>query len=66
MRGYGPISQEGAADLNGIVTELQSAVKELHRYVLQTGPGDQRDKVGEVATLEVDVDTTRGFGHKKQ
>jgi hypothetical protein len=66
MRGYGPISQEGAADLNEIVTELQSAVKELHRYVLQTGSGDQREKVEELANQEIGVEPTRGFGHKKQ
>ena len=27
MRGYGPVSEEGAADLNGIVGELQSAAR---------------------------------------
>jgi hypothetical protein len=66
MRGYGPVSQEGAADLNGIVTELQSAVKELHRYVLQPSPGDQQQKVEEMANREIAGDTARGFGHKKQ
>lgn len=45
MRGYGPVSEQGAADLNGIVGELQSAVKELHRYVLQSGAGDLRERV---------------------
>jgi len=39
MRGYGPLSQQGAADLNSIVAELQSAIKELSRYVLQPGSG---------------------------
>ena len=34
MRGYGRVSDEGATDLYGVVAELQSAVKELHRYIL--------------------------------
>ncbi len=38
MRGYGPVSEEGATDLNGLVAELQSAVKELDRYILQLPP----------------------------
>jgi hypothetical protein len=29
MRGYGAVSEEGAADLNGIVEDLQEAVNEL-------------------------------------
>jgi hypothetical protein len=29
MRGYGPVSDEGAADLDGIVAKLESTVKEL-------------------------------------
>ncbi|HLI63551.1 MAG TPA: hypothetical protein VKV05_09130 [Terriglobales bacterium] len=33
MRGYGAVSQEGAADLNGIVEELQAAVNELMHSV---------------------------------
>jgi len=32
MRGYGPVSDEGAADLNRIVAELESAVKELAQH----------------------------------
>jgi hypothetical protein len=60
------MSQEGAADLNGIVTELQSAVKELHRYVLQPSPGDQQQRMEELANREMDGDTARGLGHKKQ
>jgi hypothetical protein len=38
MRGYGPVSSEAAKDLGGIAETLQSAVKQLHRYVLQTHP----------------------------
>ncbi len=36
MRGYGPVSEQGATDLHRIVAELQAAVKELHGYVLQS------------------------------
>lgn len=35
MRGYGPVSEEGATDLHRMVAELQSAAKALHRYILQ-------------------------------
>jgi hypothetical protein len=34
MRGYGPVSDQGSTDLYGIIAELQSTVKELHRYIL--------------------------------
>jgi hypothetical protein len=34
MRGYGPVSPEGAADLNAIVEELQQAIDELLSCVL--------------------------------
>ena len=40
MRGYGPVSKEGATDLQGMIAELQSAVKELHLYVLRPQSGD--------------------------
>ena len=40
MRGYGPVSAEAAADLQGIAQTLESGVKELHRYVLQTHPAE--------------------------
>jgi len=40
MRGYGPVSKEGANDLQGMIAELQSAVKELHLYVLRPQSGD--------------------------
>ncbi len=45
MRGYGPVSKEGANDLHGVIAELQSAVKELHRYILQPQSGDLRENV---------------------
>ena len=45
MRGYGPVSKEGANDLHGVIAELQSAVKELHRYILQPQSGDLRERV---------------------
>ena len=35
MRGYGPVSEQAATDLQRIVAELQLVVKELHRYVAQ-------------------------------
>lgn len=56
MRGYGPVSEQGAADLHGVVAELQSAVKELHRYVLQPGPGDLRERVEKLASQGWDVE----------
>ena len=56
MRGYGPVSKEGAADLNGIVAELQSAVKELVRYVLQPRAGDLRERVQKLANQGWDVE----------
>jgi len=59
MRGYGPISEEGAADLNGIVSELQSAIKELTRYVLQPNTGDLRQRIEKLAREGWDVETLR-------
>ena len=44
MRGYGPVSEQGAADLNSVIAELQSTVKELHRYLLPSRSGNRRDK----------------------
>ncbi|MGA3127714.1 MAG: hypothetical protein ABSD13_13460 [Candidatus Korobacteraceae bacterium] len=35
MRGYGPVSENGAIDLNTVMRELQSVVQQLHGYVLQ-------------------------------
>ncbi len=55
MRGYGPVSEEGAADLNGIVGELQSAIKELKRYVLQPRAADLQDRVARLANQGWDV-----------
>ena len=55
MRGYGPVPKQGAADLNGIVTELQSAIKELTRYVLQPRAGDLRERVQQLAQEGWDV-----------
>src|ERR1035441_6539995 len=45
MRGYGPASTERANDLHGVIAELQSAVTELHRYILQPQSGDLRERV---------------------
>ena len=33
MRGYGPVSERAATDLQRIVGELQAVVRELHRYM---------------------------------
>jgi hypothetical protein len=35
MRGYGPVSEEAATDLQRIVVELQSVVRELRSYMVQ-------------------------------
>jgi GTP-binding protein EngB required for normal cell division len=56
MRGYGPVSEEGATDLNGIVAELRSAIKELTRYVLQPQAGDLRERVEKLANQGWDVE----------
>jgi GTP-binding protein EngB required for normal cell division len=55
MRGYGPVSEEGAADLNGIAAELQSAIKELTRYIVQPNAGDLRERVEKLAKEGWDV-----------
>ena len=40
MRGYGAVSEQGASDLHGVIAELQSTVKELHRYLLESSSSD--------------------------
>lgn len=62
MRGYGPVSEEGAADLHGIVAELQSAIKELTRFVLQPQVGDLRERVEKLAKEGWDVAGLRTLG----
>lgn len=59
MRGYGPVSEAGAADLNGIVAELQSAIKELTRYVLQPRAGDLQARVEKLASQGWDIEGLR-------
>ncbi len=44
MRGYGPVSEKGAADLNGIVAELESSVKQLAQYISKPATGDNQQK----------------------
>ena len=56
MRGYGPVSEQGATDLYGVVAELQSAAKELHRYILQPRSGDLRERVEKLANQGWDVE----------
>jgi hypothetical protein len=41
MRGYGPVSEEGAADLDRIVDGLQASGNELMRYVRNLGANEQ-------------------------
>ena len=43
MRGYGPVSEQGAKDLHGVIAELQSTVKELHRYLLESSSVNLRN-----------------------
>ncbi len=45
MRGYGPVSEAGAADLNGVMQELQSILRQLHGYVLQRDAPDLCDRL---------------------
>ena len=42
MRGYGPVSELGAADLHGVMAELQSAAKQMRRYILELRSDDLR------------------------
>jgi hypothetical protein len=42
MRGYGAVSEQGATDLQGVIAELQSTVKELHRFLLQSNPSNRQ------------------------
>ncbi len=44
MRGYGPVSEEGAADLNSIVAELEAGVKQLTQYIAQPATGSNQPK----------------------
>lgn len=51
MRGYGPVSEQGATDLHGVIAELQSTVKELHRYLLQSGSDNRQDADAEAQDI---------------
>jgi len=48
MRGYGEVSPEGAADLQGLMQELQAVLGQLHSYLLQRGAPDLRDRLMKV------------------
>lgn len=48
MRGYGPVSEAGVADLNGAMQELAGVVQQLHRYVLWRGALDVRARLARV------------------
>ena len=41
MRGYGPVSEQGGAELQKAIEGLLPLVKELHRYVLQSQPAQR-------------------------
>jgi hypothetical protein len=43
MRGYGPVSEQGVSDLHGVIAELQSTVKELHLYLLESSSANLRN-----------------------
>ncbi len=43
MRGYGPVSEQGASDLDVVIAELQSTVQKLHRYLLEPSSGTARN-----------------------
>jgi hypothetical protein len=49
MRGYGPVSEKGAADLGIITSELQTSVKELQGYVVQMNSGFPRSDTNAAA-----------------
>ena len=42
MRGYGPVSEQGAADLHRVMAELQSGAVQMHRFILQPRSDDRR------------------------
>jgi hypothetical protein len=48
MRGYGPVSEPGAADLYSVMAELQSAAKQMHHYILELRSDDLPGKGSEV------------------
>jgi hypothetical protein len=59
MRGYGLVSEQGASDLHGVIAELQTTVKELHGYVLQSNPGNRQD------SSDAEAEGTRRLRNKK-
>lgn len=46
MRGYGPVSQQGAADLNAIIAHLEIEVRELAQYIFHQQTGDRPQERG--------------------
>lgn len=59
MRGYGAVSEQGASDLHDVIAELQSTVKELHGYLLQSSPGSRQDG------SDAEAENTRRLRDKK-
>jgi len=58
MRGYGEVTERGAADLNGVMQELQSIVQQLHSYVLQRGAPELSERIKRLSGEE-QVDSLR-------
>ena len=46
MKGYGPVSEQGATDLNTIVAQLENAVREVTQYVSRPDTRDCQQKRG--------------------
>lgn len=59
MSGYGPVSESGSADLNGVMQELQSIVQQLHGYVLQRDFPDIHDRLNKVDAQESEIEILR-------
>ena len=55
MRGYGPVSEAGASDLNGVMQDLQLIVQELHPYVLQSSAPAQPQPGSDSAVMQTRV-----------
>jgi hypothetical protein len=59
MRGYGPVSEAGAADLNKVMQDLQSIVKGLHNYVLQSNLPSQSQPANDSAAVRISTTPRR-------
>jgi GTP-binding protein EngB required for normal cell division len=59
MSGYGPVSESGSADLNGVMQELQSIVQQLHGYVLQRDVPDIHDRLNKLDDQVSEIEILR-------